>query len=294
MKLVEQSENIAVQQLTFVQPVNSRAVKHLLPALSRLHARIRALGLPLYRIHSDRAKEFSSAEMQAWAADRDILTTMTSGSSFKSNGRVEAEMGFIKKSVRTLISAGTCTLQGWPLAARHLGERRLRNQLNALGWPVGKLVKFGAKAYALRKSWQARYAPWRDVREEVTVLGPDAFSSLTSPEYYVRSTSTGRCFFTDDVFLPELSPAIEDQPQGDMIYLPERDPQVPLRRHRTKSPPQALSMMNIEGEKAILDRCPHVFEPEMASQCGASSDSCTLGTATAPSSDRRNGGLEVG
>ena len=106
------------------------------------------------------------------------------------------------------------------------------------GWPVGKLVKFGAKAYALRKSWQARYAPWREVREEVTVLGPDVFSSLTSAGYYVRSTSTGRCFFTDDVLLPETSPALENQEPETTLYLPERDPQAPVRRHRRKSAPQ--------------------------------------------------------
>ena len=113
--------------------------------------------------------------MQAWAGDRQILTTMTSGSSFKANGRVEAEMGVIKKSIRILVSGGTCTLTQWPLAARHLGERRLRNQLKTLGWPVGRLLRFGAKAFALRKSWQSRYAPWRDVREEVIILGPDVF-----------------------------------------------------------------------------------------------------------------------
>ena len=45
MHLVEQSEDVAVRQLTFVQPVKTRAVKHFLPPISRLHARIRALGL---------------------------------------------------------------------------------------------------------------------------------------------------------------------------------------------------------------------------------------------------------
>ena len=101
-KLIEQAENVTVRQMTFVEPVISRSVKHLLPALSKVHA----LGLPIYRVRSDRAREFSSAEMQ----DRNILTTMTSGSSYKANGRVEAEMGMVKKSIRTLITAGGCTL----------------------------------------------------------------------------------------------------------------------------------------------------------------------------------------
>ena len=278
LKMVETSKDVTVRQLTFVHPVKSRAVKHLLPALSRLHARIRALGLPVYRIHSDRAREFSSAETQAWAAERSILTTMTSGSSFKANGRVEAEMGVIKKAIRTLISSGDCSLNQWPLAARHLGERRLRRQLNALGWPVGRLLKFGAKAYALRKSWQSRYAPWREVREQVIILGPDVYSSLTNTGYYVQSVTTGRCFFTDDIIIPEAQqPAVEDQ----VLYLPERADEQPRRRLRQKTPQPLVSMLDIEGEAKILDRHPDLFEPDVASNYAASSDSWTLETAAA-------------
>ena len=55
VKLVQEAKNVTVRQLTFVCPVTSRSVKHLLPALSRVYARLRALGLPLYRLHSDRA-----------------------------------------------------------------------------------------------------------------------------------------------------------------------------------------------------------------------------------------------
>jgi hypothetical protein len=104
-------------------------------------------------------------------------------------------MNMVKKSIRTLISAQLGTLTQWPLIARHIGERRLRSQLQLLGWPVGRLLKFGATAFALRKSWQARYAPWREVREEVTILGPDMNSSLTNTGYLVQSKDSGRRFF---------------------------------------------------------------------------------------------------
>ena len=276
-KLIEQAENVTVRQLTFVEPVKSRSVKHLLPALSKVHARIRAMGLPIYRIHSDRAREFSSAEMQSWALDRNILTTMTSGSSYKANGRVEAEMGMVKKSIRTLITAGVCTLSQWPLAARHIGERRLRSQLNLLGWPVGRLLRFGAKAYALRKSWQSRYAPWREVREPVIILGPDAHASLTNTGYFVKSVDTGRCFYTDDIVVPEVQqPAVEDQ----VLYLPERLDDAPQRRHRTKAPLPAISMLDIEGEEKIVNRFPEMFEPTTPSHHGGSSDSWSMCTVT--------------
>eukprot|EP00435_Cladocopium_sp_Y103_P053777 s587_g17.t1 len=291
-KLVKESKNVAVKQLTFVEPVKSRNVKYVLPAISRIHSRLRSLGLPLYRLHSDRAKEFCAAPIKAWALERSILTTMTSGSTYKANGRVEGEMNVVKKAIRTLITAGAALLPQWPLAARHIGERRLRSQLHQLGWPVGKLLRFGATAFALRKSWQERYAPWRDIREEVTVLGPDIHASLTNTAYFVKSKTTGRHFFTDDVVVAELpSPAVEEQ----ILYLPERSEDAPRHRHRKKSGLPAISMcFDIEGERIITTRHPEMFEFPLRS--AASSDSWSLSTVddgTTPSPTRSAVGSEV-
>ena len=257
-KLVQESEGFSMKQLTFVEVVKSRHVKHILPAVSKIYARLRSLGLPLYRLHTDRAKEFVSEQMRAWALERHLVSTMTPGSSFKTNGRVEGEMNTVKKSIRTLVSSGVATLQQWPLVARHIGERRLRAQLHGLGWPVGRLIRFGAKAYAMRKSWQGSYDQWRDVREEVKVLGPDIHSSLTSTGYYVQSITTGRKFYTDDVVIPALDqPTAEDQ----VLYLPERPPVPAPRRLRAKTSVPAISMCNIEGEEIILKRFGQMFEP---------------------------------
>ena len=80
--------------------------------------------------HCDRACELRSHEIRKWTLDRGIITTLTTGSSYKSNGRVENEVGSIKRAIRTLVSAKICTLEQWPLAARHIAERRLRLQLH--------------------------------------------------------------------------------------------------------------------------------------------------------------------
>lgn len=44
------------------------------------------------------------------------------------------------------------TLTQWPLIVSHIGERHLRAQLHLLGWPVGRILRFGATAFALRTS----------------------------------------------------------------------------------------------------------------------------------------------
>ena len=157
-QMVEKSKDVMVKNLTFVEVLNGRAVHHILPALARIYARLRSLGLPVHRIHCDRARELISAPVRRWSLDRGIVTTLTTGDSYKSNGRVEGELGEVKKHVRTIVASSELGLDKWPLAAIHIGERRLRGQLRSLGYPSGPLLKFGAKAYALKKSWQERLA----------------------------------------------------------------------------------------------------------------------------------------
>ena len=260
-KLVDEATDVAIKNLTFVELVNSRSVQEVLPAIARIHARLQALGLPLMRIHCDRARELVAAPIRKWTLDRGIITTLTSGSSFKSNGRVESEVGNVKRAIKTILSANMCPMDHWPLCARHIGERRLRSQLQSVGFPTAPMLRFGCKAYALRKSWQERYTNWRDAREEVVIMGPDKFTSLTTSSYYVRSVATGRFFYTDDVV--QLPPDVPHEMPGDQpaIYVEERDdrpmmPQwsgVPTRRLRGKTAAPAIrSMLHIEGEDREL------------------------------------------
>ena len=263
-KLVVESRNVAVQNVTLVEVVESRNATHILPAIARMYSRLRQLGLPVMRLHSDRAREFTSIAVRRWAQARDIVVTKTSGDNYKANGRCECALGQIKRATRTVLSAGGHNINWWPLAAKHVGERKLRSQLRALGYPVGELLQFGTQAFALRKWWHHRYEQWRDIREQVTVLGPDACSTLTTTNYFVQAVETGRYFFTDDVVVPNFA-AIDDAHQDQQqdaqhaddgaaaplpnganpldIYLPERDEQsrplgfgaAPARRLRQKT-----------------------------------------------------------
>lgn len=279
-KLVEESKNVAVKNVTMVEVVESRNAHHILPAIARIYSRLRQLGLPVMRLHSDRAREFTSLPVRRWAQARDIVITKTSGDNYKANGRCECALGQIKRATRTVLSAGGHNVNWWPLAAKHVGERKLRSQLRALGYPVGDLLQFGSQAYALRKWWHHRYEQWRDIREPVVVLGPDACSTLSTTNYFVQAVESGRYFFTDDVIVPNFeanADVLQDQQQDDPhaaaeaaplpdphgapdIYLPERDEQsrpsgagmAPSRRLRQKTAPamlHRLSMETIEGER---------------------------------------------
>ena len=66
--------------------------------------------------------------LRHWAQNRNIVLTKTSGDNYKANGRCEAELGVVKRSIRTVLSAGGFSLTWWPLIAKHVRERRLRAQ----------------------------------------------------------------------------------------------------------------------------------------------------------------------
>ena len=220
----------------------------------------------------------------------------------------------VKKHVRTIVASSELGLDKWPLAAIHIGERRLRGQLRSLGYPSGPLLKFGAKAYALKKSWQERYQPWREVRDEVIVLGPAIQSSLTTTSYYVQSIDSQRFFYTDDVVVPaadqpEANEALVHLPEvGDVPPRPMWDGGVPRRRLRDKTAVPQLSMLHMEGEgvaatwmhkwlvahrecfDAIAPNAPSLFSLEF------SSDSWTLETPerTTSEEDESQGGSNCG
>lgn len=98
------------------------------------------MGLPVYRLHTDRARELMAAQLKRWAEDRNIVKTTVPGDAFKENGRVEAEIGVLKRATRTLLKAAEEPGILWPMALRHAGERRLRRQLKAVGLPVKELL----------------------------------------------------------------------------------------------------------------------------------------------------------
>lgn len=76
MKLINESKNVAVRNLTFVEPVLDRNMQNVLPAIARIYARLRSLGCPVYRAHSDQAREFVSRQAKQWFLDRGIVQTL--------------------------------------------------------------------------------------------------------------------------------------------------------------------------------------------------------------------------
>ena len=55
-----------VRSLTFGVPLKSREASDVVAAVAQVYSKVRAMQLPVVRIHSDRAKEFSGGKFQKW------------------------------------------------------------------------------------------------------------------------------------------------------------------------------------------------------------------------------------
>ena len=226
-RLIEEASDVKIHSLTLVETLENRSTSQFLEGVARFYARLRSLQLPVLRLHSDRAGEMISRPVQQWCLDRSIVQTATPADDWKANGRAEQEIGNIKRLTRILLKSAGIANDYWPLAARHAGERRLRKQLQQVGWVVPQLLHFGARAWVVKKRWKDRNDAWRDSREQVRILGPDRLMSMTSQGYYCQSINDGNCYSTTDVVLPETDPAAvppqpadEDLPVVDLREAP--------------------------------------------------------------------------
>ena len=118
----------------------------MIAATSKLFARYRALQVPVFRIKTDRAKEFVSKRFREWTTARDFERCFTAGDEPPGNSRAEIEVGVLKNAARVLLQSAGLPLRDWPTALRHAAEERHRGQLTAFGLNLPRLTPYGCKA----------------------------------------------------------------------------------------------------------------------------------------------------
>ena len=100
----------------------------------------------------------------------------------------------------------------WPLIARHVGERRGRQQLEALGYQTPKLLPYGLLVMVRTKKYEEFQGHWRNQRKKAWIRGPDVSMSMTSGGHYLEDEE-GKFLRSNDIVLdvvPEVA-AVEDR-----------------------------------------------------------------------------------
>ena len=225
------SEPVGVQNITLVEPLASRHRDDVIKVASRLYCRYRAMGVCPIRIHTDRETAFLSKPFQAWAKRMVMFQTMTGGDEGPGNGRIESEVQQVKRRVRLLVRESGLGEGLWPCVARHVGEERLRMQLEKLGIPTKPLLPLGARMSVKTKRWhRAGFGPLVAPFRTMTVMGP---SPLMSTGYVMKDG--------DQVQHSRLVVATDPNADRAVMELQAIDhPERPSRRFTGKQPPDPL------------------------------------------------------
>lgn len=190
-----------VVNVTFGVPLRSREAGDVIAATATIFAKVRAMRLPVTRVHTDRAREFAGSKFQQWTRDRDIFHTMCAGSEPQANSRAERELGALKAQMRTLLLGSAAPIHYWPLAFRQSVEMRQRSQLRKLGILLPQLLPFGARAVVRRKEWHHRADPFRWPMMKVRLWGPAGDMAASTQGYYVEDEN-GKFLRSTVVMIP--------------------------------------------------------------------------------------------
>lgn len=161
-----------LQNVTMVEILESRHISQVLDGMSRIFGRMKALGVPILRIHSGRGKTFLSKGFQKWRRDHSLYQTMTSGDDGPANGRVEAEVNQIKRRLRLVTASSNLGAACWPAVAGWTGEERLRMQLSGLGVPSKPMIPLGERVVVKTKRLHKTKGPLSAPFKTMTLMGP--------------------------------------------------------------------------------------------------------------------------
>ena len=199
-ELLKNKPAVEVANLSQSIPIKSRSPKDVLQGLAVMVARLKALSVPIARIHTDRAKEFVSHQFRSWIRSRELIQSSTAGDEPMSNGRCESELGVVRGLARAAMKAAGCAASMWPLAVRYASECRLRDQLRGLGVPCPATLPFGLKAYAKRKTWH-KVSSWDMPNLLVRLWGPAHDMTMKSGGYFAELPD-GKFMRTTAIIVP--------------------------------------------------------------------------------------------
>ena len=160
-----------------VEVLDSRHTKDVVPGTGRIYAKMKAYGIPIHRIHTDRERCFITTGFRDFCLNRSLYQTMTSGDTPQENGRVESEINQVKRRMRLMLSESQLPRANWPNIARWVGEQRCRAQLQQLGVPTKPMIAPGTKVMVKQKLWNKKAGALSNPYKRMTLLGPSPLMS---------------------------------------------------------------------------------------------------------------------
>ena len=170
----EVGEGLEFDTFYVARPLRSRTSSEVYAAVQEVFLTLRAEGLPISRVHADRARELRTVPLRRWLLERGALCTYTEGQAPQANGRAESAVKWVKAQARKLLTATSLPRSCWAMATVYATWARREAQLGRgqdvlpFGTPVHVRSKvYGAGGrYDLNLRWKAGMyvGPSLDVR----------------------------------------------------------------------------------------------------------------------------------
>ena len=154
-KVGDLSKPIELQMLRFCIPLERHTGKEILECIQDLYVQLRAMGLPLTRIHSDRGREFRVKPVRKWCRDRDIYQTFTEGLTPTQNAVAESHVKWLKNRARVHINEKELDKELWPCAMKYACFQHNARQLGT----KMEGVKFGSVVWVKSKKERGPFDP---------------------------------------------------------------------------------------------------------------------------------------
>ncbi|CAE7481190.1 RE1 [Symbiodinium sp. CCMP2592] len=143
----EIGDTLEYQTLHYMVPLKSRRAPEVEAAIRFLYMQVRAEGLPIQRVHSDRARELRGAGIRQWLLQHDVYPTTGEAQVPQSNGRAEHVVKMLKQRTKTMLQSASLPKSCWPLAMGHAAWAQREHALER-----GKTtIPFGTKVYIRAK-----------------------------------------------------------------------------------------------------------------------------------------------
>ena len=154
-KVADLRKPMELQMLRFCVPLERHTGKEILECIQDLYVQLRAMGLPLTRIHSDRAREFRVKPVRKWCRDRDIYQTFTEGLAPTQNAVAESHVKWLKGKARVHLNEMELDKEFWPCAMKHACHQHNARQMGT----KAASIKFGSVVWVKSKKDRGPFDP---------------------------------------------------------------------------------------------------------------------------------------
>ena len=174
-KIITKANLEPLQALHFpmVVPVYHKGKRSVLRAIQQMYVLLKKQGFPLFRVHTDRGREFINNELKSYLLARDICHTSTPADLPASNGLVERYIGIIKSQARTMLYQSQLGENHWPSAMRYVAARKFAESLSYLGAKPVKFLPFGSTIVVQARSWKHKTWLPRGVNAQLLFPAPE-------------------------------------------------------------------------------------------------------------------------